>query len=654
MEIKDPKYFRFHKNNKKVLNKFESILENCEKLNASFIDPKFPPQQNWKPPEEFLQKDKIKLFDEISQENIVQGTLGDCYLMGSLIVLSENPQTIKCLFKNELNQRGLYGIWLCESGAWRLLILDHTIPCSGPNSGPCYARARNNELWVMLLEKAYAKAYLGYKNIVLGFAGDALKDLTGAPSEYIDLENEEKSWKGLKNARKENFALCASTKTSELESNLISKHNYAIIDLKEINKKELWLKLQNPLQGFSWKNPTKISQDIEKALDKNPGDEKKGIFWISFKDFRENFEVVTCNKIHPEYFYSFYTMNSQYDVPCFLRALVLEKTHCYFSVHQKHRRMFKDAAASIKYDYSISRIIVCKIEGNIIKDVVDGGFSAKQTSFCECWLEPGEYFIYAEVDFVQDFCEKVVVSAYSSLPVVLNFVDKDSLNTTKQAILTEMFRVYLGKNPKIETKVTKYDEKGEILKFNGTLWGFVYFFFRNFSKNTTLYEAVTLTKCENLMKYNPMNFKQNDYFEVINKENECNLVLYKIGNKNNGSHACSINSLINLIETVDDKTLIDKAIQEGAKTVRIKDVTFFNYKYKGGNVFVYQNKGKNSFEETLNFKVLENINLILENGMEPANRNTITVKVPPNGYFILRLNVKNPFVKKSGFNYTVN
>ena len=75
----------------------------------------------------------------------------------------------------------------------------------------------------MLLEKAYAKAYLGYKNIILGFAGDALKDLTGAPSEYIDLENEENSWKGLKNARKENFALCASTKTSELDSNLIGK-----------------------------------------------------------------------------------------------------------------------------------------------------------------------------------------------------------------------------------------------------------------------------------------------------------------------------------------------------------------------------------------------------------------------------------------------
>jgi len=654
MDTPDPRYFRFHKSNKKLLKKLDTVLENCIKLNTSFIDPKFPPQQNWRSPEDFLQKDQIKLFDEISQENIVQGSLGDCYLMGSLIVLSENPQTIKPLFKNGLNKFGLYGIWVCESGAWRLLILDHSIPCSSASSGPCYARAKNNELWVMLIEKAYAKAYLGYKNIILGFAGDALKDLTGAPSEYIDLENEERAWKGLKTARKDNFVLCASTKTSELDSNLLSKHNYAVVDLKEVNKKELWLKLQNPLQGFSWKNASKISPEVEKTLEKQPGDERKGIFWISFKDFRENFEVVTCNKIHPDYYYSFSSMNSQFNSACFLRAIVIEKTHCYFSIHQKHQRMFKQAN-QVKYEYSISRIIVCKVEGNAIKDVLEGGFSAKQTSFCECWLEPGEYFIYGEVDFVQDFCEKVVVSAYSSLPVVLENVDKETLNVSREEILTEIFRIYLGKNPKIETKVTKYDETGEVLKFNGTLWGFVYFLFRNDTKGLTLYEAITMVKCDNLMRYYPLTEKKNDYFEVICKANECKLVLYRIGNKNNGSHACSMNSIINLMEFIDDKVLIEKAMKEGVKNQRNKDVCFYNYKYKGGNVFVYNNKGKNAFEENLTFKVLENIDIILENGVEMGNKTSLAVKVPPNnGFFIVRLNIKNLFIKKSGFNYTVD
>jgi len=43
----------------------------------------------------------------------------------------------------------------------------------------------------MLLEKAYAKMYGGWSNIHLGFSCDALRDLSGAPTEYIDLQNEE-------------------------------------------------------------------------------------------------------------------------------------------------------------------------------------------------------------------------------------------------------------------------------------------------------------------------------------------------------------------------------------------------------------------------------------------------------------------------------
>lgn len=70
----------------------------------------------------------------------------------------------------------------------------------------------------MLLEKAYAKLYGGYKNIEVGLSADALRDrnipyiiftnylyifiiylVTGAVSEYIDIKkNGEKSWQDLK------------------------------------------------------------------------------------------------------------------------------------------------------------------------------------------------------------------------------------------------------------------------------------------------------------------------------------------------------------------------------------------------------------------------------------------------------------------------
>jgi len=648
IETPDPKYFRFNHSNSKILTKFDKTFNNCVQSATTFQDSKFPSQSTWRSPEDFLVKDQIKLFQEISPENIVQGNLGDCYLMGSLIVLSENPQIIKNLFKNDYNKYGLFGVWICESGAWRLLLIDQYIPCLNSNSGPCYARAKNNELWVMLLEKTYAKAYLGYKNIILGFSGDALKDLTGAPSEYIDLKEEKKSWDAMVSARKNNFVLCASTKINEeLDSNLISKHNYAVLMLKEVNKKELWLKLQNPLQGFSWKNDYKISVDVEKTLDLNPNDKKKGIFWINFKDFRDNFEVVTCNKIHSDYFYSFVKIAEKTN-PCIIRAIVLEKTHCYFSIHQKHERFFKGNKE--KYMYSISRIIVCKVENNMIKDVIAGDFSTKQSSFIEVWLENGEYLIYGEVDFIQNICEKITISAYSDNPIVLDSMRKDSLNIGFFEILEEMFKMYIVKNPKI-SQITNY-ETGEITKYNGTLWGFVYFFYKNDAKELDLYEAVTLTKCDNLKKFYPFDSKNNNYFEVICQRNDFKLVLYKIGVKNNGSHACSMTSLVNLVENLDDKNLIEKAIKEGVKNKRNNDVFLFNYKFKGGTALVYQNNNQAVFEEKLMFKVLENIEIVLENG--EVKGNSVAVKLQAKGCFLIRLNIKNTFVKKSGFNYSVN
>lgn len=47
-----------------------------------------------------------------------------------------------------------------------------------------------DDIGVMILEKAFAKQYgRNYRRIEVGFSLDALKDLTGAPAEYIDLKD---------------------------------------------------------------------------------------------------------------------------------------------------------------------------------------------------------------------------------------------------------------------------------------------------------------------------------------------------------------------------------------------------------------------------------------------------------------------------------
>ena len=56
---------------------------------------------------------------------------------------------------------------LCLGGRWVILPLDDFFPCH-IDGGPIYARNRGSEIWVMLLQKAFAKAAGSYAAIENG------------------------------------------------------------------------------------------------------------------------------------------------------------------------------------------------------------------------------------------------------------------------------------------------------------------------------------------------------------------------------------------------------------------------------------------------------------------------------------------------------
>lgn len=60
-------------------------------------------------------------------------------------------------------------------------------------STPAFSRSVEGELWVILLEKAWAKLYGSYKQIEAGFPDEPLHDLTGAPIKHLFLTH--KSYK---------------------------------------------------------------------------------------------------------------------------------------------------------------------------------------------------------------------------------------------------------------------------------------------------------------------------------------------------------------------------------------------------------------------------------------------------------------------------
>ena len=248
----------------------KDIIKKLEARGELFKDPEFPPEYDslaktsnapktwqtytWKRSTEFMDQSQMAVFRDIEPNDIRQGSLGDCYFLCCLSVLAERPKLVKRLFiTEEPNQAGCYAIWLNANGSWKSYILDDYFPCTA-HSGPAFTRSNGPELWVLLLEKAYAKAYGGYDIIEGGHPALALRDLTGAPYDFLESEDSDEVWEYVKNSNDRQYLLTCYTKSTETreEKNplgIVSGHAYSILDAQEVittEGKERIIQIRNP------------------------------------------------------------------------------------------------------------------------------------------------------------------------------------------------------------------------------------------------------------------------------------------------------------------------------------------------------------------------------------------------------------------------
>ena len=118
----------------------------------------------------------------ITPEDIKQGCLGNCYFLSAISALAEFPQLIKRIFvtKKE-NHAGCYVVNLCLGGEFYKIIIDDYFPFYPKKQKPAFSQSKDNELWVLLLEKAWAKVNGNYENTIKGFVSEAFRALTGTP-----------------------------------------------------------------------------------------------------------------------------------------------------------------------------------------------------------------------------------------------------------------------------------------------------------------------------------------------------------------------------------------------------------------------------------------------------------------------------------------
>eukprot|EP00826_Nyctotherus_ovalis_P046264 TRINITY_DN5203_c0_g7_i2.p1 TRINITY_DN5203_c0_g7~~TRINITY_DN5203_c0_g7_i2.p1 ORF type:complete len:489 (+),score=145.22 TRINITY_DN5203_c0_g7_i2:152-1618(+) len=254
----------------------------------------------------------------VSPMDLVQGALGDCYLLSAISVMGERNIHL-CIKSNEEQAKsGAFLVKLFRGGEYEeYLLIDDFFPLNYENKwlfAQCDMTEENQalEMWPMILEKAYAKLYKSYERIAGGKVHIALAELTGGIPQYIKItdsiqDNIEEFWEKLYTYNDNGYMLGAGTPenvrgdSAVNENGIVQGHAYAILNVVDYAGEKL-IKLRNPhgSRGIEWNgdwsdesplwSPAAVAElGLEISTD--------GVFWMSINDFVDEFKYVyICRK----------------------------------------------------------------------------------------------------------------------------------------------------------------------------------------------------------------------------------------------------------------------------------------------------------------------------------------------------------------------
>jgi hypothetical protein len=120
----------------------------------------------WKRPEEICQgEDPVMIKDGVSANDVKQGKLGDCWLLGSFLLLGTRQQLLRNLIvEGNSIKEGFAVFQFFKNGKWVPVFVDTLLPYDTSSKSLLYGHCTDTqEFWVPLLEKAYAKLHGCYE-----------------------------------------------------------------------------------------------------------------------------------------------------------------------------------------------------------------------------------------------------------------------------------------------------------------------------------------------------------------------------------------------------------------------------------------------------------------------------------------------------------
>ncbi|CAE6412265.1 unnamed protein product [Rhizoctonia solani] len=334
-------------------SKVEAIARSCRQRNRRFRDIDFdleedkdrclhrldtPEDERYKPADVMrvsqLYEKPSFFIDGANSSDIMQGRLGDCWFLSALAIVSTLEELLEkiCVARDE--KVGVYGFIFFRDGVWVDVIIDDLLYTSVPKYDQLSQDERNlyhndrekfnsnarkggkslyfakggtdNETWVPLIEKAYAKLHGDYRSLDGGFASEGIEDLTGGVASIFhthDILDEDRFWNDeLLRVNQDRLFGCFIYNTdesgeSELVNGLLAGHAYSIIAALEVNGKR-FVRLRNPWGKVEWTGPWSDGSKewtpewlaLLPQLQHKFGDD--GEFLMEYKDFLATWTII--------------------------------------------------------------------------------------------------------------------------------------------------------------------------------------------------------------------------------------------------------------------------------------------------------------------------------------------------------------------------
>ncbi|KAK7579905.1 hypothetical protein V9T40_000534 [Parthenolecanium corni] len=315
---------------------FYKLRDQCVQNGDLFEDPEFPcvgsslyytqePPRSfqWLRPSQIISNPEF-IVEGASRFDIMQGELGDCWLLAAVANLTLNERLFSQVVPSDQSFQdkyaGIFHFRFWQYGRWVDVVIDDRLPTCGGKLVFLHS-SQPNEFWSALLEKAFAKLHGSYEALKGGGTSEAMEDFTGGVTEMFELkEAPENLWQIMLKCYERQSLMAAAIEANpgvfeqETPEGLVKGHAYSITKIKYVDiatptkkGKIPLIRLRNPWGNETeWKGawgdqsaewnfiPEEEKQRLGLTFDKD------GEFWMSYQDFSKRFDRLEMCLINPD------------------------------------------------------------------------------------------------------------------------------------------------------------------------------------------------------------------------------------------------------------------------------------------------------------------------------------------------------------------